>query len=269
VEDAAQALSAECLRIAEGAQAQTLSTASIASAVEELDGAIHTLSSHTEHVVTQAHSAETLADQAQSQLDSAAARMGAMRDTLSQAHGDVGELADKTESIGQVVAVIQGIAEQTNLLALNAAIEAARAGETGRGFAVVADEVRKLAEHTARATQDIAGTISAIQQQTRQAAERLNHSQAGVDASVEEIAELHPAMEQLRAGAGKTRQAVEQLQSGLAEQASAAGLIGQQAERVAQTAEAFVHGVRRSTDTADSLLGVVGRLNGQLAQFRV
>ena len=42
-----------------------------------------------------------------------------------------------------------------------------------------------------------------------------------------------------------------------------------QAERVAQTAEAFVHGVRRSTDTADSLLGVVGRLNGQLAQFRV
>ena len=131
--------------------------------------------------MTQAHSAETLADQAQSQLDSAAARMGAMRDTPSQqAHGDVGELADKTESIGQVVAVIQGIAEQTNLLALNAAIEtAARAGETGRGFAVVADEVRKLAEHTARATQDIAGTISAIQQQTRQAAERLNHSQAG------------------------------------------------------------------------------------------
>ena len=30
-----------------------------------------------------------------------------MRDTPSQAHGDVGELADKTESIGQVVAVIQ------------------------------------------------------------------------------------------------------------------------------------------------------------------
>ena len=29
---------------------------------------------------------------------------------------------------------------------------------------MVADEVRKLAEHTARATQDIAGTISAIQQ---------------------------------------------------------------------------------------------------------
>ena len=179
------------------------------------------------------------------------------------------ELGEHTDSIVAMVGLIRQIAEQTNLLALNAAIEAARAGETGRGFAVVADEVRKLAEHTARATQDIAGTISAIQQQTRQAAERLDHSQAGVDASVEEIAELHPAMEQLRAGAGKTRQAVEQLQSGLAEQASAAGLIGQQAERVAQTAEAFVHGVRRSTDTADSLLGVVGRLNGQLAQFRV
>ena len=41
VEDAAQALSAECPRIAEGAQAQTLSTASIASAAGRAGRAIH------------------------------------------------------------------------------------------------------------------------------------------------------------------------------------------------------------------------------------
>ena len=80
----------------------------------------------------------------------------------------------------------------------------------------------------------------------------MNHSQAGVDASV---GRNRRAASGWSSAGRQTRQVVEQLQSGLAEQASAAGLIGQQAERVAQTAEAFVHGVRRFTDTADSPLG--------------
>ncbi len=87
--------------------------------------------------------------------------------------GEIGGLADGAQKIGDVVKLIRNIAGQTNLLALNATIEAARAGEAGKGFAVVASEVKSLAVQTAKATEDIANHILAVQDSTSAAVEAI------------------------------------------------------------------------------------------------
>jgi methyl-accepting chemotaxis protein len=99
-------------------------------------------------------------------------------------------LSGHVEAIESILGLIRDIAGQTNLLALNATIEAARAGDAGRGFAVVAQEVKSLANQTARATDDIAAKIAAIQTATKQTVEAndsIQHTVEEVQVSADRI----------------------------------------------------------------------------------
>lgn len=105
-------------------------------------------------------------------------------------------LSDHAQAIASILGLIRDIAGQTNLLALNATIEAARAGDAGRGFAVVAQEVKSLASQTARATDDIANKIAAIQSSTRQSVDTNQRIRDTVNDVQESAERIRHAMEQ-------------------------------------------------------------------------
>ena len=126
----------------------------------------------------------------------------------------VGQLSAGASRVGDVIQLIRSIAEQTNLLALNATIEAARAGEMGRGFSVVASEVKTLATQTARATEEVAGHIGAIQGSTRDAVEAIHSIGAVMDDISGFTATIASAVEEQSASTQEIARNVQQAATG-------------------------------------------------------
>jgi methyl-accepting chemotaxis protein len=173
--------------------------------------------------------------------------------------GEIAALSQSAQKIGDVVKLIQAIAGQTNLLALNATIEAARAGESGRGFAVVASEVKSLAVQTARATDEIAAQILAVQASTaaavdtiRRIAQRMqeiNGYTSAVAASVEEQSAATGEISHNVANAEKESSVVVSVLSELTNAASDTQSSAQAMLLSSQAVESAVSGLRSKIET--------------------
>lgn len=130
-------------------------------------------------------------EEARNEVESATAVATRASVQAGEAMDNAVVLSDHAQAIESIVSLIRDIAGQTNLLALNATIEAARAGDAGRGFAVVAQEVKSLAAQTARATDDIAQQVGAIQAATRR-------SVAANGSIRDTVVEVHGSAERIR-----------------------------------------------------------------------
>ena len=169
-------------------------------------------------------------------------------------------LAAAAQKIGDVVKLINDIAGQTNLLALNATIEAARAGEAGKGFAVVASEVKSLATQTAKATEDIAAQVSAIQQATGGAVTAIK----SITATITEISgittAIATAVEQQGAATQENARNVQAAATGTSEVTSNIGGVTQAASDTGRVSGEVL-------SAAGNLSKQAGLLNSEVERF--
>ena len=233
--------------------------------------AIESVSSHTREITASTRANLAQAEVSRSEMQEVSERIDTVSSQILNFNQTVEALAQGSERIQTVMALIRSIAEQTNLLALNAAIEAARAGEAGRGFAVVADEVRKLAERVNLATRDISTDVRrmletvagaraenaeintcmlAARDEVRDAAGHFEHMVQEFEQSTRQLEEIAQAMEGLAAGNESAHTRVSAID----------GLSGEVVERM-QHSEASAGVLIQSTEAIQELVSrfTIGR----------
>ncbi|HZB88966.1 MAG TPA: methyl-accepting chemotaxis protein [Terracidiphilus sp.] len=262
-------MSSRSVQTAGNANTQSSKTNQIAAAAQEMTATIAEISHNAESAAGASRASAEMADQGGAVMQAAAATM----EKIAQATGTVSEkmasLAHRSEEIGKVVSVIQEISEQTNLLALNAAIEAARAGEHGRGFAVVAGEVRRLAERTKSATEEIAGTIRSIQEETRATLDVMHESHAAVESGMNETSRARKSLEAIIDSSKQVEHQIQLIATAATEQTAASGEISESAGHISQLATENSQGAEEAVEALKNLASLAGELDGMIRQFNL
>ncbi|AVM74710.1 methyl-accepting chemotaxis protein [Magnetospirillum gryphiswaldense] len=253
VVSAATQLNSHSLSLSALARQAQEQTRAAAGASEAASGSVQTVASAAEEL------SASIAEITRQVADSAGFSQAAVAE-LAHTNASMESLLEAVGRVGEVTSLISQIASQTNLLALNATIEAARAGEAGKGFAVVANEVKALANQTAKATDEIAQQISAIQATTSVAAGAMDQVGGTIRRIHETAAAISVAVEQQGAATDEIARSVAQAASGSLEVSDNIGGISQAANETHAQAD-HVH------DASDSLTTQAERLRTALGHF--
>jgi methyl-accepting chemotaxis protein len=250
---ASEEMSSVSSEIAASAEQTSAQSQTVSAAAEQISRSVESVAAASEEMGT------SIQEIARNANDAAAVAAEAVN-IASATNDTVTKLGESSVEIGNVIKTITSIAEQTNLLALNATIEAARAGEAGKGFAVVATEVKELAQETARATEDIASRVEAIQMDTAGAVEAIGRISAVIGRISEFQTTIASAVEQQTATTSETNRNVADASTGVQEIAT--NITG-----VADSAQVTSRGVSEAQQTTAELARMSSDLTDLVGRY--
>lgn len=258
----ARALSSDALRQAEEL-AVTLNS------VQVMTDSIQRVAEAAREAEIVARDASAIALKGGEAVENTVAGILEIRETVAETTRKVKRLAESSQEISKIVALISQIASRTNLLALNASIEAARAGEAGRGFAIVADEVRQLADKSAKSLKEIEQIVMQIQSETGSVMTAMEEGTQQVIKGTKLAEEAKRSLENIIQVANRIDILVRSITSDTVEQTETSRAVAHVMQSVELTAQETSQEAQRVSGALQHLVGVSRDLIASVERFRV
>ncbi len=210
-------------------------------------------------------------------LSSAKESQGAINDVNQK----INQIKVSSDSITDVVAIINDVFDKIQLLSLNASIEAARAGESGRGFAVVADEVQKLADESTSSLKNIEEIITSNKQNvdegyektgnivtlTQSILETMNNFQEIAEQTLRHIQQQRDIQKSVNSRTTSIKERAEEINHSVAEQNNAIEIITINISSINETARQYEKNADHMKSTSNEVLDILDQLQNKVNEM--
>jgi twitching motility protein PilJ len=239
------------------------------NSVQMMTESIERVSENAREAEEVARSASSTAIRGGESVEHTVAGILQIRETVAETTRKVKRLAESSQEISKIVAVISQIASRTNLLALNASIEAARAGEAGRGFAIVADEVRQLADRSAKALKEIEQIVLQIQSETSSVMTAMEEGTQQVIEGTRRAEQAKRSLEDIIQVSNRIDALVRSITADTVEQRENSRAVAQVMQSVELTAQETSQESQRVAGSLQNLVIIARDLLSSVEKFRV
>ncbi len=178
-------------------------------------------------------------------------------------------LSEQTQTIGEIINMVNDLAQQSNLLAVNAAIEASKAGEQGKGFAVVAQEIKSLADQSKQATEQVRTILADIQKATGKSVLAAEQVSKAVENGVKQAVESGESIRKLADSISGAAQAAAQIAASSQQQLVGMEQVAMAMESIKQATLQNTSGTRQAEQAAQTLNELGQKLKEMVGSYTV
>lgn len=211
-------------------------------------------------------------NKARSGTKAAADNINAMRCVRKQVQETakrVKRLGERSQEIGQIVALIDDLSDRTSLLALNASLQASAAGEAGAAFGAVAEEVERLAERSNRLTRQISTLTQTINAETKEVVASMEDTIHEVVIGSTLADKAGQALFSIETTSIKLADLLRSISDSAKYQAKSSEDISNSMASISEVTELVENGSKRAAESVRSLVRLSDELQGSVSPFKL